>query len=216
MDRTIVVKGLGKVSVNPDLTVIGMTLAATDKKYDRAMETASAQIEDLRAALLVAGFEKSDLKTTDFNVRSRYESVKDQNGNYQNVFAGFEVDHSLKLEFDFDMNKLNEVLTAIANCKANPRFSIGFSVKDQSAVKEALLVSEVENATQRAKILAKAAGVRLGALQKIDYNWGELQLVSPTAYKMEEKCLAARCAPVDIHPDNINVSDTVTLVWEIA
>ncbi|WP_373484689.1 hypothetical protein [Acetobacterium malicum] len=50
----------------------------------------------------------------------------------------------------------------------------------------------------------------------IDYNWGELYLYSSTSYAMEDKCLetAGSYAP-DIEPADINVSDTVTFVWEI-
>ena len=215
MNKTLVVKGMGKVSVEPDLTVIGMSLTALNKQYGEAMAAASEQMESVRSALLHIGFKKSDLKTTDFNVHSRYESERDSNGNYQSVFKGFEVNHSLKLEFDFNMDKLNEVLAAVSTCKANPRFSIEFSVKDKNAVSESLLASAVHNATQKAKILAKSAGVKLGAIQNIDYSWGDLHLVSPTAYKADENRVALKCTAMDIQPDKIDVTDAVTLVWEI-
>ena len=37
MNKTLVVKGMGKVSVEPDLTVIGMSLTALNKQYGEAM-----------------------------------------------------------------------------------------------------------------------------------------------------------------------------------
>lgn len=52
----------------------------------------------------------------------------------------------------------------------------------------------------------------------IDYNWGELNIISPTDYMMEEKCMAmpvGALADMDIEPDDIDVSDTATFVWEI-
>ena len=53
----------------------------------------------------------------------------------------------------------------------------------------------------------------------IDYNWGELNVYSNTRYDMEEECLAvpmmAKCAEIDMEPDDIDVSDTATFVWEI-
>lgn len=56
-------------------------------------------------------------------------------------------------------------------------------------------------------------------LLSIDYNWGELNVYSNTRYDMAEDCLVApmmaRCAEIDIEPDDIDISDTATFVWEI-
>ena len=51
-----------------------------------------------------------------------------------------------------------------------------------------------------------------------DYHWGELHLYSPTRYEMEAACLmkiSAAPTAKDIEPDDIDVSDSVTFVWEI-
>ena len=55
-------------------------------------------------------------------------------------------------------------------------------------------------------------------VRPIDYNWGELHLYSPTHYEMDPPCMArASAAPtaMDIEPDDIDVSDSVTFVWDI-
>lgn len=55
-------------------------------------------------------------------------------------------------------------------------------------------------------------------VRPIDYNWGELHLYSPTHYEIDPPCMArASAAPtaMDIEPDDIDVSDSVTFVWEI-
>lgn len=55
--------------------------------------------------------------------------------------------------------------------------------------------------------------------KKIDYNWGELNIYADTRYDMAEDCLmeAAPMMPraIDIEPDDIDVRDTATFVWEI-
>ena len=56
------------------------------------------------------GFEKTDVKTTNFNVRTDYNSVKDQNGNYRLEFRGYVGSHNLKLEFVLDVRRLPLVL----------------------------------------------------------------------------------------------------------
>ena len=218
MQRTITVKGVGTASAKPDLIVITMALNNQNVDYETAVAKSAKQIKELCSALVKIGFEKTDLKTTSFNVRTYHETVKERNGNYKSVFAGFECRHSLKLEFDLDVSMLGKVLASIASCSANPDLSIAFTVKDPSAVSAELLASATANAKAKAEILCDSAGVNLGALLNIDYNWGEINVYSPTRYDMEERCMAMPGSGIEdmnFEPDDIDVKDTVTFVWEI-
>lgn len=218
MSRTITVKGIGKVSARPDYVILTMKLEAKDKEYDKAMDTAAEQLSQLNDSLAAIGFEKEDIKTTNFNVYSDYENHKDAYGNYQRIFSGFVCSHQLKLSFDFDMKRLSQALTAIAGCLAHPEISIAFTVKDPAAVNDALLREAAINAKKKAELLCEASGVKLGQLLTIDYNWSEINVFSNTRYNMAEDCL--RAAPmsarsIDIEPGDIEVSDTAAFVWEI-
>jgi len=218
MPRTITVKGMGRVTTAPDYVVISMSLEAHEQDYEATMELAAKKIEQLNASLEEIGFEKKSVKTTNFNVRTDYERVKDRSGNYKSVFNGYICSHRLKVEFDFDTKRLAQTLYAISRCLAQPELSISFTVKDPSAVNKELLRSATINAKEKAQILCEASGVELGQLLTIDYNWGELNIVSHTDYMLEEKCMAmpvGGLADMDIEPDNIDVSDTATFVWEI-
>lgn len=218
MPRTITVKGMGRVTTSPDYVVISMSLMAQDNDYEETMKLAAKKIEYLNASLEEIGFEKKSVKTTNFNVRTDYERVKDRNGNYKSVFNGYICSHRLKVEFDFDTKRLAQTLYAISKCLAEPELSISFTVKDPSAVNKELLKSATINAKEKAQILCEASGVELGQLLSIDYNWGELNIVSHTDYMLEEKCMAmpvGGLADIEIEPDDIDVSDTATFVWEI-
>lgn len=219
MNKTITIKGIGKLSLKPDQVVVSLTLKATDKNYDKAMNTAAKHLEQLRGALVGIGFTKDDLKTTNFNVGTEYESERDKNGNYKRIFIGYSVTHQLKLEFDFDSQRLSQTLGAIAACIAEPELNVQFTVKDKESVNAALLENACVNAKANAGILAKASGVTLGDLISIDYNWGELHLFSPTQHDMEDACMrlsSAAPTSIEIEPDDIDISDSVTFVWEIS
>ena len=218
MNRTITVKGTGKVSAKPDYIVLSVTLKAQDMEYEKTMELAAEQLENLRNAIVGVGFKRDDLKTSNFNVQPDFQSERDKNGNYKRWFAGYVCSHALKVEFDFDMALLAQTFSALAKCLSEPEFSVQFTVKDKEAVSVSLLKNATENAKAKAIVLCEAAGVTLGDLVTIDYNWGELHLYSPTQYEMADRCLAdAPCgSSIDIEPDDIDVSDTVTFIWEIA
>ena len=212
-DRLMTVKGVGNVSAKPDLTIITMNLATQRPVYGQMMEDAAKEVEAVRSALIAIGYERQDSKTTNFNISMEHESYKDKNGNYQRRFAGFKCTHALKLEFDFEMKRLGETLKAISSCGASPDFQISFSVKDKNAVSAELLESAIANAKEKAAILTKAADVKLGAIQRIDYSWGELRLYSETRFDDMAVCEAAESYPMDIEPDDIDVNDSVTVVW---
>lgn len=80
-------------------------------------------------------------------------------------------------------------MAAIAHCLAQPELSIAFTVKDPTAVNEALLREATVNAKKKAELLCEASGVKLGQLLTIDYNWDELNIFSNTRYDMAEDCI---------------------------
>lgn len=215
--RTITVKGTGNVLVKPDFVVLSLSIETKNKNYEDAMREASEKIEQLSKSLSELDFEKESVKTTDFNVRTNYGSKKDREGNYYRVFNGFVIRHRLKVSFDFDTNLLSRVLGTVACCIAKPEVSISFTVKDPSKVNEDLLKSAAENAKRKAEILCSASGAKLGELINIDYNWGELSICSQTRYEADDdcKCYMEETMCVDIEPDDIKASDTVTFVWQM-
>ena len=215
--RTITVKGIGAVSVKPDLIVLRLSMETAEYEYDAAMKAAAEKIDFLNKALEVAGFEKKSAKTADFRVRADYDRLNDGKGNYTSVFMGYKCRHELKIEFDFDTKRLAKALSEISKCIAKPEISIDFTVKDSSAVSGELLKAAVKNAREKAEILCAASGAKLGELLSIDYNWGELHLYSATDYDVEGKCMMLGAADdMDIEPEEIKARDTATFAWEIA
>ena len=214
MARTITVKGVGKACVKPDQVEIRMTLESMDKTYEAAMALAARRIDQMEQALVKAGFAAGSLKTTRFDIRAEYESVKDKNHNYVRVFQGYACNHALKLAFDFDTEHLAAALGAVAASRVDPMLYIDFTVKNPAAVNEMILQDAAENARQKAQLLCAASGVKLGELVRIDYNWGEVAYISSTKFTVDD-CVAD-CAPdIRMDPDDIEAGDTVTFVWEI-
>ena len=89
MSRTITVKGIGRATAKPDTVVLSMSLDSRAAEYSKAMEIAAGSISDITQTLMGAGFEKDSVKTTNFNVRTDYENVKDnRSGQYHREFRG--------------------------------------------------------------------------------------------------------------------------------
>ena len=89
--RIITVKGTGNVSARPDYIILSLNIEVLSETYDRAMSEAAERIERLQGAAVRVGYRKEDLKTTSFDVQTRYENVKDRQGNplflFENEFS---------------------------------------------------------------------------------------------------------------------------------
>ena len=126
------------------------------------------------------------------------------------------------MEFDSDNDRLGKVLYALANTKEiQPEFRLSYTVKDKEASKNLLLGKAVEDAKAKAQVLSKAAGVELKLIESIDYSWGEISFESsPMRDGMLMKRSEASAGyensyDMDIEPDDIEASDTVTVTWSI-
>lgn len=221
MSRTIVVKGWGKESANPDYVTLSINLEAMHIDYDEAVSMASQKLAQLQKGIVEVGFLEEDLKTTNYTVRTQYENERTENGEYQRVFKGYVCTHSVKLAFDFDSKRLNQALSTIASLNANPDLSIQFTLKESSSIQEKVLEQAVANATQKAQLLCKSANVVLGELKKMEYGIPNSNLVSNTHLSIDPSCMkrvavSNAMADVSVTPDVIEVSDSVTMEWEIA
>lgn len=218
--RTIRVTGKGKIKVKPDMTRLTITLEGTYKEYSETLEHSSEVTEQIKELFVPFGFEKSDLKTLSFNVDTEYESYK-EHGAYKQRFVGYIYKHVLKVEFDSDNKRLGRILYALAHSPLQPEFRISYTVKDPEAAKNELLGRAVQDAKEKAAVLTQAADVTLKDIQSIDYSWGEVNFeVEP----MRQLALGSACYDdeaddgsfdMDIEPDDIDVADTVTVIWEI-
>lgn len=213
MARTITVKGIGKATVKPDQIELRLHFEAKDKSYERALELAAQQLNDLRRTFKDAGFRKDAVKTTTFDIQTIYDRIKDKNQNYISVFDGYECTNGVKVVIDFTMQNLSAAIGAVAQSGVNPRMDLEFTVKNPAAVSEQILKDAADNARKKAEILCTAAGVKLGNLLDINYNWGEVSFYSETRYDVKG-CSLAPCS-MEIEPDDIQAGDSATFVWEI-
>ena len=220
--RTIRVTGKGRLKVKPDTTRITISLEGTWPEYGETLRHSSQDTERLKDVLSAFGFARSDLKTLNFNVETEYESYQDR-GTYKQRFIGYRFTHMMKVEFPSDNDRLGKVLYALANCPLKPEFRLSYTVSDPEAAKNDLLGKAVTDAKEKASVLTQAAGVTLKDIQSIDYSWGEIdfeyrpmnRMLMADEYLARPMVAESPSYDMDIEPDDIEVSDTVTVLWEI-
>jgi len=216
--RTITVTGKGQVSVKPDTIKLRITTEGTYYEYEDTIRISADQTRILKETLASAGLDPADLKTTSFDINTAYESYKDKEGNYKSRFVGYKFSHRTYIKFENDNKILGRVLYAISKCPIDISFDINYTVSNPEDAKNEMLKNAIADAKAKAKILAEAAEVELGQIEDISYSWSELHFTSSPIdnFVMEPKMIAAPDAyDIDIEADDIDLSDTVTVVWEI-
>lgn len=217
--RTIRVTGKGQLRVHPDTTRITISLEGMGWEYGETLEKSSADTEKMKDLLVPFGFERTDLKTLRFDVETVYESYK-VNDTYKRRFNGYRFSHMMKVEFGSDNERLGKILYALAKSSLKPEFSLSYTVRDPETVKNELLGEAVRDAVAKAGVLSGAAGLKLGEIQSMDYSWGTINFEVQPMDRDMKLCEALPCTSdekydLDIEPEDIEVQDTVTVVWEI-
>lgn len=215
--RTIRVTGKGNLKVHPDMTRITMELTDVCPEYGETLKQAARQTEALKKLLKPFGFQHSDLKTVRFSVDTETERYEEDDV-YKERIVGYRFTHVLKVEFDSDNSRLGKIVYALAQSPLEPEFHLSYTVKDPEAVKNKLLGKAVKDAREKAEVLTAAAGVALGKMLSIDYSWSEMRFEERPLDCLESRMMCAapeKSYDLDIEPDDIQASDTVTVVWEI-
>ena len=122
------------------------------------------------------------------------------------------------LEFGFDSKILSDVIGTILKSQADPHISISFTARNNQSVRDKIIELAVEDAKHKAQVIAKASNVELKCILSISYGKNDIDLMSGMRYTMDKRCMSlAENASYDSHiePENINLSDTVTVQWEI-
>ena len=218
MERTIRVTGKGKLSVKQKMIRLRISIEGIYEEYDDTLRKSSDCVEILKDLIEKMGYERKELKTLYFNIDTEYESYQARDKSWKRRFKGYKYVHRMKLEFLADNKRLGKILYALAHCSVSPEFSIEYTVADPEKSKNELLAAAVKDSQAKASVLTEEAGVNLGKIINIDYSWGEIDFVSRPLQEMSLRC----CEPeecesasydMDIEPDDIDISDTVTVIW---
>ena len=217
MERTIRVTGKGNISVKPDIIRLRLSMEGIYPEYDETLQKSSEIVELLKDLVEKQGYERKELKTLYFNIDTEYESYQAKDKSWKRRFQGYKYVHRMKIEFPADNQRLGKMLYALAHCPVSPEFSIEYTVSDPEASKNELLGKAVKDSLKKASVLVEAADVKLGKIINIDYSWEEIDFVSKPLQEMSLRCCEldesySASYDMDIEPDDIDITDTVTVV----
>lgn len=94
MERTLKVIAKGVKRVSADTVEIEFTVKAQDLSYDNMLKISEEQLITMQNLVKKAGFEKKQLRTQNYKIRTIYDNVKKKNGDYETVFQDMNASRS--------------------------------------------------------------------------------------------------------------------------
>ena len=199
----IVVAGVGRVAVQPDVADLRLGVAVARPTVVAARTEAAATMEAILAAVGQAGVERRDIRTALLSVQPRY----DYRDNQAPVLTGYELANVVEVTVR-DLARVGDVVDATLGAGATSLDSLSFRLADpQPAEREARLLA-MADAREHADVLAEAAGLEIVGVSDI-VEAGASPPPMPRM-KAERMMLADAATPVEAGSLEVVVGVTVT------
>jgi len=205
-ERTLSVNGTGIVSLTPDMATITIGVSTNNINAQTAVAQNNSQVEKIMDMMAKMGVAEKDIKTTNFNVypRNKY----DDEGNITSVT--YMVSNSVRVNI-MDLDLFGEILNEAVKAGANSINGISFDVSDRETAYQQALTVAMENARERAEILAEAAGAELGDVHTVSTFIGG----GGEVYPVERAVMMADESSVPIAAGGMDIQVQVSVVFEI-
>lgn len=164
--KVIRVGGNATVSLAADTATLQIGVNTRDESVRKAQQDNAAAMNAVMDAIRGIGIEEKDIVTSQFNVFSNYEYSMDGQGREKRTLY-YEVQNNVTVTIH-DLTTIGAVLDAAVEAGANTTYGIAFSSTQENEAYQKALTRAVQDAMQKAQVIALAAGVELGDLLYIN------------------------------------------------
>jgi uncharacterized protein YggE len=212
-EKVIRVGGNATVSLAADTATVQIGVETRNESVKEAQRENANLMGAVLEAIKEVGIEEKDIVTSQFNVFSNYEyepSVLGQETRKQY----YQVQNTVSVTVH-DLSMIGSVLDAAMDAGANTTYGISFSSTQANEAYQKALTRAVEDAMQKAQVLAKAAGVELGDLLNINATQNTAAFSRETYGMTNFYAYEAKSADMgtSISTGDVNVSAEVTLEY---
>jgi len=215
--RTFAVTGEGKAVAVPDVARFTFSVISEGgKNLDQLQSDNSRKAGQAIAYLKDNGVDEEDIQTSGFNVEPRYEYSSCRDGGVcpPPAIVGYTVRQTVTVKAR-DFETVGVLLSGVVNKGANSVSNLEFTLDNPEAPVNEAKAEAIEKAKERAKVMAKAGGFRLGRLISIEESGN---FATPSSVYGKGMDMAVReeamVAPT-IEPGSQEITQSVTLRYEI-
>jgi uncharacterized protein len=150
--NTISVTGSASVSSEPDTLIVVLGVDSEAKTANESLSKNSDSLNSVISSLTISGISEDDIQTSNFRIHPLYDSIKDSNGNYQQILIGYRVSNILSVQTD-KVDSAGRIIDAAVSSGANRVDNVSFQLSDDTSQKisDDLIANAITDATQKAE-----------------------------------------------------------------
>jgi uncharacterized protein YggE len=223
MPATINVSGDGEVFVKPDIAELSFSVTKEAKTVADAQKASAEKINEIMAYLKEAGIDtEKDVKTENYNLNPKYEwqrsamSTMCVNGycppEGKQVLTGYEVSQTISVKIR-KIDDAGKILVGVGDKGATNISGVSFSVDKKDAIEANAREKAIQDAEEKAKVLAKSLGVKITRIVSFSESGA-----SPMYYRggmMEASMLKSADIAPSIPTGENKFTSNVNIVYEI-
>ena len=151
-EQTISVTGSATASSDPDTLIVVLGVESEAKTANESLSKNSNSLNSVISALTNSGICKDDIQTSNFRIYPLYDSIKDSNGNYQQILIGYRVSNILSIQTD-KIDSAGDIIDAAVSSGANRVDNVSFQLSEGKLQKIAdnLIADAINDAKQKAE-----------------------------------------------------------------
>lgn len=209
------VEGNAQLYATPEIMEISIPLKSEDMSYENCSNGLLKNYNKLKEALIGAGIEEKSVRTGSMNISEKFTwSDRERKPD------GYQGNIHVNLRLPFGNDALNRIIQVLKKDDFKYGYSLSFSLSESQ--KTTLLQQAIdlasENARIKAKALAKAMKVKLYRINTLNLDYDES---GNDIFSSRKTVVYAMASDVDssqsvnITPEEISISKSIGVIWEI-
>lgn len=219
--RSFLVSGEGKVTAIPDVAQFTFSVISQGKKDIAVLQKENTdKTNQVITFLKDQKIDEKDIKTQNYNLEPRYQYydctrpglVGSASPCPPPEIVGYTITQTVSVKIR-DFGKIGKVVGGVVENGANVVSQLSFTINDPTSIENQAREKAIAQAREKAKLVAKAGGFRVGRLISIDEGY-----VPYYAYGLgagDIKLESAPSATPTIEPGSQEVIVNITLRYEI-
>ncbi len=210
--RTMTLSATGTINSKPDMATLSTGVETVAVRARDALDDNSESMERMMKSLRTAGLEDRDIATTQFSVQPRYEHIRRRNKAQSPQvprIIGYTVRNNLNITVR-NLDNLGRIIDRLVTLGSNRFGGISFGLSEPDKALNEARREAMRNVMDKARLYARAAGVRLGAITSISEQ-ARRHAPRPMAYRAKRSMAMA----VPIAAGEHKTSVTVHVTWAL-
>ena len=194
------VDGQGIATAAPDQATVTIGVSSHASDAGKAQNDNAWKSDQINQAIKALGIDSKDIQTNNYSFQPTYQT----DTKHSNEINGYTVDNSIVVIVR-NIKQTGKVIDAALRSGANEIHSLEFSASDTRSVRKEALTNAVQDARDKADILAKGLGKHITGIQNVSESTGYME----SRRFNNTMLMAAKAVDTTVEPGSLSLTARV-------